>query len=85
MNKAKALRRQRNGKLHRSGGGLYYAHLGSNRFVVVGRSLTGAWRRGRVIIHGDVDYYLSHVDVWFLSIDYPTYRMAAEDGGYKRV
>jgi len=76
MNKAMKLRRQRNGKIHRTEEGVYYRYAGYNRFTVVTRNQEGGWSYSRVERSGDFEDRRPERFGYESPIVFPTYRAA---------
>jgi len=78
VNRVQKLRKQRNGKTHRNANGIYFQHIGGERFIVAVRSGCRGWVYGRIIWKGDFDRVeLAHV-MYFSQYEFPTYRQAIE-------
>jgi len=78
MNQSRKLRKQRNGRFHRNSGGIYFKHVGSDRFVVACRSGERTWVYGRITWHGDFDRVGVPDVQYFSEWEWPSYKLALE-------
>jgi len=80
VNTSKKLRKQRDGRIHRTKEGRFYRCMGDNRFVLAVKDGYGGWVWAKVRWYGDFEKVLDDYFLYFSPASYATYKGALEAG-----